>query len=123
MSKSDGKGSEALDSADPDTSRENGKEAVVGIWTRMLIGLAATTLGAAPLGLRLWLADLDDVRFLGSIVVFGITFLCVLVLCLVRFAYTRESTVECLIARASLAPGTLNTFVFGVAPFVAGGSQ
>ena len=83
---------------------------------KMLIGVAATTLGAAPLALRLWLSDFDDVKFIGSTVLFGVVFLCILLLCLIGLAYTRDTNIECLIARASLAPGALNTIVFSAAP-------
>ena len=81
---------------------------------RMFVGLTATVLGALPLALRLPDADFDNVLFLSPPVVFGVGFLCVLVLTLVRLAFTKEASVECLIARATLAPGGINVLIFTV---------
>lgn len=92
-------------------------------WVKMLIGVAATTLGATPLALRLLFSNFEDVKFFGSTILFGVGFLCILLLSLVRLAYTRDTNIECLIARASLAPGALNTIVFSVALFTTGEGQ
>lgn len=94
---------------------------VPSLLTKILIGIAATTLGATPLALRLLHSDFSNVQFLGSTILFGVGFLCVLLLFLVRLVHTEDTNIECLIARASLMPGALNTLAFGAAHFVPGG--
>ena len=83
---------------------------------RMFIGLTATVLGALPFALRLSDADFGNVLFLASTYIYAIGFACVLILTLVRLAFTKETSVECLIARATLAPGALNVLFFTIEP-------
>lgn len=64
----------------------------------MLTGVAATTLGAVPIGLRIVMTNLDNIsgpEFIAPMIAFVLTFLGVLVIGLVRLAHVDESDVQC----------------------------
>ena len=92
----------------------------------MLTGIAATTIGALPIALRLFMANLDNVsgaEFIGPMIAYAVLFVAVLAIRLVQLAHARETDVDCMIARASLVPGGLNIIAFTVSPFLDGGAQ
>lgn len=93
---------------------------------KMLTGVAATTVGAVPIGLRIVMTNLENVsgpEFIGPMVAFVLAFFGLLALGLVRLAHVEETDVGCMIARASLVPGSLNTIAFTASAFLNGGVQ
>ena len=72
------------------------------------------------------MTNLDNVsgrEFIAPIVAFVLAFLAVLALGLVRLAHVDETDVQCMIARASLVPGSLNTVAFTALALWNGGVQ
>ena len=88
---------------------------------RMAVGVAAAVLGVVPFTIRLFMLDLGNVTglvFVGAIVATFLGLAAALTIHIAWVMYTDETSISCVIAQASLVPGSLNAVMFAVSAFL-----
>ena len=82
----------------------------------VVVGIAATTLGALPFAYRLYIvtSTLDGSAFYVPLSLFAVCFVSILVICCVSLFYADETSMSCVIAKALLLPGLANTLLYTI---------